>query len=286
MGDTLKRKVKKLLKEHNFKPNRKMGQNFLVSQEILDKIIEVSQLTSQDIILEIGPGLGILTKELAKKARQVVAVEKDSLLTSFLKGQFENFKNVKIISGDILHLDGSEFIFGAGDKTYKVVANLPYYITNPVLRKFLESPPSPSLMILMVQKEVAERICAVPPKMSKLSVFSQLYSHPEIICFVSRKLFYPSPKVDSALIKVVPLTVQFSKQFYQDFSKIVKAGFAFPRKQLGGNFKRGFNLSNNQLRDLFFENGIAPTQRAETLSVNDWIKLTKSFQVKLFQKKR
>jgi 16S rRNA (adenine1518-N6/adenine1519-N6)-dimethyltransferase len=161
-----------------------------------------------------------------------------------------------------------------------VVANLPYYITSPVIRKFLESKKPPKLMVLMIQKEVAERICAKPPKMSKLSVFCQFYGKPEIVSFVSKKSFWPQPKVDSAILKIVPRQFPLlgSVRFRAKFAKIVKAGFAQPRKQLINNLSKSLKLSREKVKEWLKKNNIAPSQRAESLNLEDWLKLTRTFK--------
>ncbi|RLC39954.1 MAG: hypothetical protein DRH33_01455 [Candidatus Nealsonbacteria bacterium] len=172
--------IKNLLKKEKIRPKKKLGQNFLISKRILKEIIKSSQLKPNETVLEIGPGLGILTEELAKRVKKVICVEKDSRMVKILKEGLKDFKNVEILKGDILKfsiftvLSQQNFPkghFQFSKRNYKLVANLPYYITSPVIRMFLETKNPPKLMVLMVQKEVAQRICASPPKMSKLAVF-------------------------------------------------------------------------------------------------------------------
>ena len=190
--------VKELLKKYQLHPLKRLGQNFLISKSVLEKIIDVCQLKKTDIVLEIGPGIGTLTKELAPKVKKIIAVEKDKRLIDILKETLKDFQNIEIIQGDILKIEIQSAIRSASwrmaERTeiqnYKVVANLPYYITAPCIRKFLESPNPPSSMVLMVQKEVGERICASPPKMSRLAVFCQFYGKPEIASSISKKSFF------------------------------------------------------------------------------------------------
>jgi len=260
------------LKKHNIKPNKRLGQNFLVSDVILEKIIKTSQIKPWDIILEIGPGTGILTIALAKKAKKVIAVEKDKKLADILKKELDNnkIKNVEVIQGDILKIQNLKL------KKYKLIANLPYYITAPVIRMFLENN-SPKLMVLMVQKEVGQRICASPPKMSKIAVFTQFYGKPEIVSNVSKECFYPQPKVDSVILKITPFNNLDENIDRNLFSKIVRAGFSQPRKQLINNLSKSLDIGKPEIEDWLKRNKIESKQRAETLNVKDWINLTNTF---------
>ena len=268
-----------LLKKYKIRPNKRLGQNFLISKTILREIIKAADLKPSDIILEIGPGLGILTKELAKKVKKVIAVEKDKKLADILKKELDNnkIKNIQVINQDILKFKSSSFNL---KESYKLIANLPYYITGPVIRMFLESTKPPELMVLMVQKEVGKRICASPPKMSKLAVFSQFYGKPEIVKFVSKKSFRPQPKVDSVILKIKPLILTDKRLIKTDrklFSKIVRAGFSQPRKQLINNFSKSLEISRKEVEKWLKENKIQPSQRAESLTVENWIDLANEY---------
>ena len=181
-------------------PKKSLGQNFLINEEIAENIADSADLSGRDNVLEIGPGKGILTKYLAQKAENVLALEIDFNLAKKLDG--ENYKNTKIIKGDILKINLPKLIEENHFKNYKVVANLPYYITSKIIRLFLETKYPPSEMILMVQKEVGERIIALDRKESILSISVKFYADPEILFFVSRKNFDPAPEVDSAVIKI------------------------------------------------------------------------------------
>ena len=260
------------MKLNGLKPNKRLGQNFLTSNIVLKKIIKASQIKLSDIILEIGPGTGILTKELAQKAKKVIAVERDKRLIPILEKTLPN--NVEIIQGDILKIKNLKLKRG-----YKLIANLPYYITAPVIRMFLENNP-PELMVLMVQKEVGQRICASPPKMSKIAVFTQFYGQPEIISNVSKNCFSPKPKVDSVILKITPFK-NLNKVNKDLFSKIVKAGFSQPRKQLINNLSKSLNIKKSETEIWLNKNNIKPEQRAETLNIEDWISLTNTFYNKL-----
>jgi len=273
---------------YGIKPLKRLGQNFLIDKNVVKKVIKAAELHSKDIVLEIGPGIGALTKETAKKAGKIIAVEKDPRMIETLRENLKGFKNIEIINKDILKYN---FQFS---KNYKIVANLPFYITAPVIRKFLESKYPPKEMVLIVQKEVAQRICSKPcphryakrcrraPKMNILAVSVQFYAKPKIISYVSKKSFWPSPKVDSAIIKISVFNQRRKSAFNQRFFKIVKAGFAHPRKQLANNLinelamslPNRLKLNKQEVNDLLLKSGIKPSQRAETLTIQDWINLS------------
>jgi 16S rRNA (adenine1518-N6/adenine1519-N6)-dimethyltransferase len=278
MGFLSKRIIKSLFKEHGIYPSKRLGQNFLIDKGVLGKIMAAADLKVGDIILEIGPGTGILTQELAKKAGKVIAIEKDYKMVEILKETAKNLRNVKISQGDILTV--GNWGLGIGD-SYRVVANLPYYIVSPVIRKFLESENPPKEMILMVQKEVAQRICSKPPHMSLLAASVQFYAKPEIISFVSKSSFWPQPKVDSAILKISNIKSAFNQRrksaFNQRFFRIVKAGFAQPRKQIVNNLSKGLKIDKEKIKNWLLKNKIQPQRRAETLSIQEWLRLTKTF---------
>lgn len=251
------------------KPNKRLGQNFLTDKKAVFKIAETAGILKDDVVVEIGPGTGLLTKELVKKAKKVIAIEKDKNMADILKSELKDFKNLEIIFADILKTDISE-------KKYKVVANIPYYATSPIIRKFLEIKNPPELMVLTIQKEVAQRICARPPNMSILSVSVQFYAEPKIISYISKDSFWPKPKVDSAVIKITPHNL-FNNS--DSFFKVVKAGFKQPRKQLVNNLLKGLKISRKEAEILLQKAGIKPEQRPETLSVQNWERLTEIFML-------
>ena len=271
--------IKRLLKKYNIYPSKRLGQNFLVDEGILKKIVEAAELSKNDIVLEVGPGIGSLTVELAKRVKKVIAVEKDQDLVRILKELLDCWKvrNVRIVEGDIRKIENCKLKI---ENCYKVVANIPYYLTSPLIRKFLEASNAPKEMILMVQKEVAQRICAKPPDMSILAVSVQFYAKPEIISFVSKKSFWPQPKVDSAIIKIKPLINADKRLINADlFLKTVKAGFSQPRKQLINNLSKKLKIDKEKVKNWLSKNNIRPTQRAETLTIEDWLKLLKSYKI-------
>lgn len=274
--------IKNLLDKYKTRPSKIMGQNFLVDQAMLDKIIETANLSQKDVVLEIGPGVGTLTKELVKRVKKVIAIEKDAIMTEILKETVKDFRNVEVVNTDILKIFNSQLsIFNKFSKKYKVVANIPYYLTSPLIRKLLESDNSPSEIILMVQKEVAQRISAKPPKMSLLAISVQFYAKAEIVSYVSHKSFWPSPKVDSAIIKITPnqseLLLRLTSQGL--FFKIVKAGFSQPRKQLVNNLSKALKKDKSEITKWLLKNKINPQQRAETLNIENWINLASSFKL-------
>ena len=257
--------IKEILESKGIWPSKKLGQNFLVDKNILFKIISSINMKGENI-LEVGPGLGTLTKELAKEAKRITAVEKDPLMCRILEETLEDFNNVEVINGDILR-------FNIAQKNYKVVANLPYYITSPLIRKLLEDKSPPKEIFLMVQKEVAERICSLPPEMSLLAAAVQFYAKPKILFKVSKNSFWPKPKVDSAFLEIKPFVEKKIDSYL--FFKVVKAGFSHPRKQIVNNLSKELELKKEKIFKILEKSSINPKARAETLSIEDWIKLIK-----------
>ena len=267
MDLTDKQNLQLLLKKHGLKPQKRFGQNFLIDGELPQKLVAAAQIDAQDTVLEIGPGIGAITQALAQKAKRVVAVEKDREMVNILRDTLAGFKNVEVIQDDIRYLKTT------GIQKYKVVGNLPFYLTAPVIRQFLEMEGfKPLSMTLVVQKEVAQRICAKPPKMSILANSVQFYAYPELISVISKKSFFPKPKVDAALIKITPRPAPAgdSKMFFE----VVKAGFSHPRKQLVNNLSKGLEMDREIVKNWLLKNNIQPNQRAETLEVSDWINLS------------
>jgi len=249
--------ISKYFKEYGIRPSKRLGQNFLIDESVLRKIIASAELSPKDIVLEIGPGLGILTLELAKRVEKVIAIEKDETLCQILKNilKANKISNVEIINKDVLKISNFQFL------NYKIVANLPYYITSPIIRKFLEAEQKPKAMILMVQKEVGQRILAKPPHMNLLAISVQFYAKPKIIAYVPKNSFYPQPKVDSAIIKIIPESIP--EVDTEKFFGIIKKGFSAKRKMLKNNLS---GIDFDQI-------GLNPKIRAENLSLNDWIKI-------------
>ena len=264
---------KNLLKAHNLKPNKLLGQNFLIDKSAIRKIVAAANLKPKDTVLEIGPGLGVLTFELAKKAKKVIAVEKDPDLARILKQEAKS-KNIEILQGDILKVLDSKLL-KAGP--YKVAGSLPFYLTARLIRQLLEKTNKPSEMVLVVQKEVGQRICSKPPDMSLLAVSVQFHADPKIISFISKKSFWPQPEVDAAIVKITALKSKLPKTKELLFFKIVKAGFSRPRKQLINNLSKGLGVDKIRIGEWLIKNNVQPNQRAETLCVENWISLVKTF---------
>ncbi|OGZ63667.1 MAG: ribosomal RNA small subunit methyltransferase A [Candidatus Staskawiczbacteria bacterium RIFCSPLOWO2_01_FULL_37_25b] len=279
------KEIKNILLQYDARPSKRLGQNFLINKNVLQKIILTANLNKNDVVLEVGPGIGTLTQELAKNAGKVIAIEKDKKMIEILKKTLSGFNNIEIINTDILRIKTKSYKLKA--ISYKVVANIPYYLTSPLIRKLLEYDPPvggpPQEIILMVQKEVAKRICAKPPDMNLLAVSVQFYAEPKIVSYVSKNCFWPSPKVDSAIIKIIPNKVRPSvirkKDFNKLFFKIVKAGFSQPRKQLGNNLSKNLKTDRKKIDEWLLNNNIKPAQRAETLSIKNWIELASSFLI-------
>lgn len=246
-----------------------MGQHFLIDETILNTIIESAELSPEDTVVEVGPGLGVLTTELARRARNVIAVELDTQLTSILKRRLADHDNLQLINADILKVSLPQLLEGKND--YKVVANLPYYITSPVLRYFVEASPKPSLMVVMVQKEVGEAIVAGPGKMSLLAVSLQLYGKPSIVAYVPSQSFYPQPKVDSVIIRLDIFAEPTLKVVdVKGFFETVRHGFSSPRKQLHNSLAHGLGVKPTEVALLLKKAKIEPRRRAETLSMEEW----------------
>ena len=270
--------IKSILKSNKLHANKKFGQNFLVDKRVLDKIMETAGLSDQDTVVEIGPGLGVLTQELASKAGLVLAIEKDRRFVEWLRKYFENTKNAKIICDDIL-----TYPLNLIPKAYKVVANLPYNITSPVIRMFLESENAPQEMVLMVQKEVAERLVAKPGNRERgiTTIMVEFYGMAEIIETVANKSFWPIPEVDSAILRICtkdqrPKTKDIDSKI---FFRIVKAGFSQKRRQIHHPLKAIFHLSSDQIKSILKEADIDPMNRAEDLSLENWVKLYSSLLI-------
>ncbi len=265
------RELRNLLYTHHMQPNKSFGQNFLIDRATLQRIIEAAEINAGEQVLELGAGTGVLTRELARHARRVVAVELERDMLSLLAETTRNFANVELIERNLLYVDPAA-IFGA--EAYKLVANLPYYITAPTFRHFLESANPPRLLVVMVQYEVAQRIVAAPGDLSLLGVSIQFYGKPDIVAHVPARAFYPAPKVDSAILRVdlkdeVPLAHKQRDSFF----RLVQAGFSERRKQIHNSLARGLHRKDAEVQAWLKAAGIDPGRRAETLSIEEWLQL-------------
>ncbi|RLC98708.1 MAG: ribosomal RNA small subunit methyltransferase A [Chloroflexi bacterium] len=263
-----------LLKQWGLRPSKGLGQNFVVNQVVIERIVAAAELTPDDIVLEIGAGLGALTGQIARAAGRVIAVELDERLLPVLRSVLSGCDNVTLIQGDILALDPAALIGDAG-AGYKIVANLPYYITSAVLRHLLEASLKPRWMILTVQREVAERIVAKPGQMSLLAVSVQFYGQPRLLFRIKPGSFYPSPGVESAVVRVElypapPVDVESTEAFF----RVVRAGFSQRRKQLRNTLAAGLRQQPGEVATRLEKVGVDPRRRAQTLSLQEWARVT------------
>ena len=271
------RYVKELLSSHGFSFSKSLGQNFLIDGNIVRKIVAQANITSEDYVLEIGPGMGTLTEELALNAKKVVAVELDKSLLPILEETVGKYENVEIISGDILDVDIHKLITEKlNGGPVKVVANLPYYVTTPIVGKLIESGANIDSIIVMVQKEVAERMAAGPGSKTygSLSVFVNFYTIPEIVIKVPKTVFMPQPKIDSAVIRL-KMKKQLPDVDKEQFFKVVKAAFSKRRKTIFNALSTyGFDLEREEFKEYLLKADIKLEERAENLSVEDFIKIS------------
>lgn len=273
MPDTLP--ISQLLKQHGLRPSKSLGQNFLSDDNILARIVEAAGIGPKDTVLEVGPGLGSLTRHLAEAAEAVVAVELDKKLITPLETVLAPYDNVRIVQGDILDLFPADLGLPDG---YVMAANIPYYITSALLRHLLEAETHPAQLTLTVQKEVAQRMCAEPPDLSLLALSVQVYGQPEVVFGIPAGAFYPPPKVDSAVVRValydqprIPATQ------LDDFFRLSKAGFGQKRKTLRNALSSGLGQAKDEVDALLEKANIDGQRRAETLSLEEWGRLVEEF---------
>jgi 16S rRNA (adenine1518-N6/adenine1519-N6)-dimethyltransferase len=276
-------RTKKLLRRYNIHTKKKLGQHFLINDAVLEKILSAAELTKDDTVIEVGPGLGLMTQELARRAGWVIAIELDNRLAAILQENLQA-ENVVVLNEDVLGTEPAKLLKGSAPyfppqlHSYKVVANLPYYITSPVLRHFLEAPVKPETMVVMVQKEVAETIAAKVGDRSVLSIAVQFYGKPSIVANVPAAAFFPPPEVDSAVVKIdvykkPPVAVGDIEGFF----KLVRAGFAAARKQVANSLAQGLGLQKEEVLHLLAKAKIDPQRRAETFTLEEWADLYKVY---------
>lgn len=268
--------LRNLLFAHGMRPNKSFGQNFLIDRTVLQTIVEAAEVGPEDEILEVGAGTGVLTRELAAAAKRVVAVEIERDMLTLLGETTSTCTNVELIASNLLFLNTRE-IFGS--HPYKLVANLPYYITAPTFRHFLENENAPSLLVVMVQLEVAQRIVAAPGDLSLLGVSVQFYGEPRIIAKVPARSFYPAPKVDSAVLRIdVKPQAALTREERERFFRVVQAGFSMRRKQIHNSLTHGLHHKNEQVRSWLAEANIDASRRAETVSIPEWLTLWRAIE--------
>jgi 16S rRNA (adenine1518-N6/adenine1519-N6)-dimethyltransferase len=279
--------AKELLQQYQMHARKGLGQNFLVNAAILDKITQAAALSPSDLVIEVGPGLGVLTRQLVIRSGHVIAVEVDSRMIEILQNSVGSNPNLSLIKSDILEVDPLDIIIQESPKfasnisrpfQYKLVANLPYYITQPILRHFCEARLKPSMMVVMLQKEVAKNIVAKPGDLSILAISIQFYGKPQIVAIVPAGNFYPAPKVDSAILKIdmySQTVVNVTSE--ENFFRTVRAGFCAARKQLANSLSQGLELPKLEVLSLMQKAKVEPQKRAETLSLEEWASLEKVF---------
>lgn len=267
--------VRALLRRYDLEPRKGLGQNFLVDHQELLKIVAAAEIQPADTVLEIGAGLGSLTRLLASQAAKVVAVEIDRSLLPALQAVLQPFENAAIVQGDMLQLKPEELVSTTG---YLVVANIPYYITSALMRHLLASPVKPRRMVLTMQREVAERICAPAGELSLLALSVQVFGEPHISRIIPAEAFFPKPKVDSATLKIdlfpEPL---IPEDQLETFFRLAKHGFAQKRKTLRNSLSAGLHLSGQEAAALLTSAGIDPSRRAQTLELVEWRTLVMEF---------
>ncbi len=267
-----------LLREHGLRADKSLGQNFLSDRASLEKIVHAAQIQPDDVVLEIGPGLGSLTRYLALSAKTVTTVELDRDLIPVLQAVLAPYPNTRIIEGDILKVSPAQLMDSAD---YLVVANVPYYITSAIFRHLLETSPRPRRIVLTIQKEVAERICAEPGEMSLLALSVQVYGQPKITDILPAEAFFPAPKVDSAILRVdmYPESI-IPAPLLNTFFLMAKAGFSQKRKTLRNSISAGLRMSPSDTGQLLESAGIDPMRRAETLSLAEWQTLAAQYEMR------
>jgi 16S rRNA (adenine1518-N6/adenine1519-N6)-dimethyltransferase len=257
-----------VLRRFNIRADKSLGQNFLQDVSALENIALAAEIQADDCVLEIGPGLGSLTRYLAVSAKEVTAIELDPDMLPPLRAVLKPHQNVRVVNGDILKTAVSEIIHEAD---YLVVANIPYYITSAVIRHLLESYPKPRRIVLTIQKEVAERICAKAGDLSLLALSVQVYGKPSIAAIIPADSFHPAPKVDSAILRIdiypQPL---IQNDLLKTFFKLIKAGFGQKRKTLRNSLSSGLHIKTTEAEALLTSAGIDFMRRAETLSIGEW----------------
>jgi 16S rRNA (adenine1518-N6/adenine1519-N6)-dimethyltransferase len=267
-----------LLKRYDLRPHKGLGQNFLQDPLALEKIVSAADIQSTDTVLEIGPGLGSLTRYLAVSAKEVVAVELDEHLLPPLREILSPYQNVRLIQNDILKISPKELDL---ENDYVVVANIPYYITSAVIRHLLESAIKPRRIVLTVQKEVAQRICAEPGDMSLLALSVQVYGKPHIATHIPASAFFPAPKVDSAvlIVEIYPAPL-IDQDLLDAFFRLIKAGFSQKRKTLRNSLSAGLHMPPADAVSFLTRANVDPQRRAESLSLAEWSELTSIMRAK------
>ncbi|MGI8824469.1 MAG: 16S rRNA (adenine(1518)-N(6)/adenine(1519)-N(6))-dimethyltransferase RsmA [Chloroflexota bacterium] len=257
-----------VLRAHNLRPRKSLGQSFLQDRRFGERVVDALEPAQGDEVLEVGPGTGVLTDALAEKVGRLVAVELDAQLCTLLAIRYKD-TNVQVVHANGLDIDPSGYF----KRAYKVVGNIPYYVTGPMLRHFLEAAPVPETLVFMLQREVAERIVASPGSLSLLGVSVQLYARPAIVARVPSGAFFPKPRVDSAIVRLKPHGQRHEPEAVRAFFTVARAGFGTRRKQLANALANGLELDRSAAHALLEAASIDPARRAETLSVDEWLRV-------------
>jgi 16S rRNA (adenine1518-N6/adenine1519-N6)-dimethyltransferase len=286
-SESLLSQTRFLLDHYDLQAKKSLGQHFLINSGILNRITAAADLSSSDLILEVGPGIGVLTHALVEKAGWVIAVELDTRMAEALKETLAPHQNFSILNRDILEIEPQDLILQEqsgfpselkGKTDYKLVANLPYYITQPIIRHFCEAKLKPQTMIVMVQKEVAQNIVAKPGDLRILAISVQFYGKPEIMGYVPAGNFFPVPKVDSAILKIsLYPEPRYKVTGEKHFFKIVRAGFCATRKQIANSLAQGLAMPKAEVLSLLKQAGVTPRMRPETLTLDEWASLERIF---------
>jgi len=279
---SLTKLTKEILKAHNLEPKKYLSQNFLVDRGVYKKIIKAAELNTQDQVIEIGPGLGFLTNELVKSSGKVWAIEIDEGLAMALHALESVTPNLKVVNKDILQIKWQDLFDFEPNMAYKVVANIPYHLTAKIIKKFLTDEFKPQRMVLLVQKEVAERILASAGSHSLLSLSVQFYGRPEIVSLVNKRSFYPVPQVDSAIIKIDLLPNRIGTKEEEIFWRIAKIGFSAKRKKLINNLAAGLAIDKSDLEKIFMDLSLKEGTRAQHLTLQEWRDLVQRLHKKYF----
>lgn len=271
---TLLEEIKYLIKQGKISPNKLRGQNFCIDEKVLEQMILASPLPEIDNVLEIGPGLGFLTEKIQSASGRVIAVEIEDSFKKILETKKAFWPKVEIIWQDVLHLTNQDISKLFGGQDYQIITNLPYSLSGIFFRKFLSLTPKPLSMTVMIQREVGERLCALPGNLSLLGLQAQVYSQPKIVATVLPKSFWPQPKVESVIVRFDQITVwKHSAVSEKRFWQLAKIGFSAKRKTLANNLAAGLKIDHHQIEELLVAAGLKPLVRAQELSVSDWLNL-------------
>ena len=268
--------LQQLLNKYHLQPNFTYGQNFLVDEIVLEDIVDAAGVGPEDCVLEIGPGIGNLTRKLCERAKLVLSIEKDPKFLPILRSIKKDYKNFQWEIADALEYDFQEFFLGQKCASYKVVANIPYYITGKILQMLMTAEFKPSSVTVLTQKEVAENVSAKAGDLSLLAISVQLYGEPKLVQKVLARSFYPAPKVDSAILRIdIHSQPKYDIGDEKKFFRVLRACFAGKRKQIHNTLKNNLKLSAGQVDEILSQAKINPAARPQELAIEQWVRLVK-----------